>query len=530
MAPNASSNKARAIGAQTGYGRQEQVLVTIVRVLLALALAAPLVVMGGWLTETSFPFIVGKAIFFRFVVEAAFVIWLYLLIQYPVYRLPRSWLLVSLLVYLVVALAASFAGISLTRSLWSTYERMEGWITLGHLTMFALMLASVLRTFHHWQTVLNINILAGLVVGLLGLYEVAGGEEQRLSVTFGNPSFLASYVVVNLFIASAFLSHYLASFQESGAADTTSWPKALMLFFWVAAICLDLLMLNYSGTRGALVGLVVGAGMLLAAGFLWSEKRILKMFCAAVLISLIALAAVLLLIRQGAITVNVTQSSPTLQRLIDVTPESPAVRSRLNSIYVGLEAFVERPVLGWGPANYGTAYESHVDGEAAVNLLIFDHAHNRIVEELVVTGVIGLAAYAAVWLCLIWIFVFKTKSLPFAQRLFMVLVGAGMAAYFVQNLFLFDTPAASVQYYLLLGFALYMTSVPGLGFIRPGAGSADHRESRSDSPSSHGERSDHDGACAICADGTHLSHDSVSVLPRGGWPLCRGQKHLYRPE
>ena len=530
MAIRASANKARATGAQADQGRQEQVLVTIVRILLALALAVPFVVMGGWLTETVYPYVVGKALFFRLVVEAAFAVWLYLLIRYPAYRLPRSWLLVSLMGYMVVALAASFAGVSLTHSLWSNYERMEGWITLGHLTMFALMLASVLRRFRHWQTVLNINLLAGLVVGLLGLFEVAGGEERRLSVTFGNPAFLASYAAVNLFIASAFLSHSLASPGGTGSPDTASASQALMRSFWVAVIGLDLLMLNYSGTRGAMVGLAVGIAMILVAGALWSERRILKMSCAAVLLALVALAAMVLLIRQGTISVNATQASPTLQRFIDLTPESFAVRSRLSSIDVGLEAFTARPVLGWGPENYGTAYDSHVDGEAAAGLFRFDRAHNRIVEELVVAGTIGLAAYAAVWSCLTWLFVTRIRALPLDRRLFTMFIGAGMAAYFVQNLFLFDTPAASVQLYLLLGFALYMGSVSASAVFAPRAGPADHRESRPDSPSSHGKRSDHDGACAICAGGAHLRRVSISVLRRGGRPLCRGQKYLCRPE
>ena len=157
----------------------EKTLVTTIRVALALALAVPFVVMAGALPDTLYPHILGKALYFRLVVELAFAAWLYLIIRYPAYRLPRSWLLVALVAYLLVTLAASFTGVSLSRSIWSNYERMQGWVSLAHYTAFALMLASVLRSFGHWWVMLNINLLAGFVVGLLGIYELATGGRRR---------------------------------------------------------------------------------------------------------------------------------------------------------------------------------------------------------------------------------------------------------------------------------------------------------------------------------------------------------------
>ena len=447
----------------------EKTLVTTIKVLLALSLAMPFVVMRGSLPEALYPYILGKALYFRLAVEIAFAAWLFLLIRFPEYRLPRSWLLLAIVAYLVVALAASFAGVSITRSIWSSYERMQGWVSLAHYTAFALMLASVLRTFRHWQGFLNINLLASFGVGLLGIYTIATGSEPRLSVTFGNPSFLATYVLINAFIAAAFLAHSLGAPREQPTRRSRSrarrnssnmLSRTLMRSFWVAVLCLNLLALNYTGTRGATVGLIAGIVCVLVGCVVWGERRYLRLACVSTLIGILALGAATLLLIGSPILDRLGQFSPTLQRAMDITPETFSLRSRIDSAEIGLEAFGAKPLLGWGPENYYAAYDRYIDGKAVLNLERFDQAHNRIVEELVTTGVIGLATYLALWLCLGWLFITKTRRLPLDGRLFTIVIGGAFVAYFVQNLFLFDTPTAAVQIYLLIGFAIYLGSVP----------------------------------------------------------------------
>lgn len=94
------------------------------RTILALALATPVIVPFEPLAIVAYPFIVGKALYFRFLVECAFALWVIFIIWYPHYRPPRSWLLIALLAYVAVALLTSFTGSSVSRSLWSNYERM----------------------------------------------------------------------------------------------------------------------------------------------------------------------------------------------------------------------------------------------------------------------------------------------------------------------------------------------------------------------------------------------------------------------
>ena len=442
----------------------ERALVRLVQGTLALALVTPLVVTGGWLPDFLYPHVFGKAVYFRLMVEVAFALWLVLIVQFPSYRPRRSWLIHLILAYMVVSLLATFAGVSPTHSLWSNYERMQGWIGLAHYTMFAMLSAAVLRTLGQWKTVLNLNLLVGLLVGLLGLYDIATGGSQRLSVTFGNPSFLASYALVNAFVAAALLAHSFArdrNEDRNPSDDPSSEVRlALMRSFWIAVVCLDLTLLNYSGTRGAVVGLISGVAVVAVACGLWGGGRRLQIACVVCLLGILALVTSVMFFRGSLIPSGVAGSSPTFSRIIEFNPESTAVRSRVNSVNVGLKAFNERPTWGWGPENYAAAYDSHLYGEAAVQLARFDQAHNRVVEELVTTGIVGFTFYMAIWLCLGWLVISRARTFEPRGRWFVIFIGGAFTAHFVQNLFLFDTPASSVQLYLLIGLALFLAGAP----------------------------------------------------------------------
>ena len=174
--------------------------------------------MADPLPSTIFPYVVGKAVYTRLLIELAFALWLALILWCPAYRLPRSRLLWVLAIYVAVVLVASLMGVSVQRSLWSTYERMQGWVGLLHYAAFTVMLASVFRSFRSWYVVLNVNLLVGLALGLLGVSQMAGLspvayllDAPRISITLGNATYVGAYMLVNALIAAAFLARSLAA-------------------------------------------------------------------------------------------------------------------------------------------------------------------------------------------------------------------------------------------------------------------------------------------------------------------------------
>ena len=158
---------------------------------------------------------VGKALWSRSLIEIVFALWAVLALARPQYRPPRSWLLLLLAAGLAVSLLAGCLGASVERSLWSSYERMQGVIDGAHWFVLALVLASMLRSGAEWRALLGLNAAAGAAMAALVIARHQGldvpfyGELPerhlpRMSGLFGNPTWLSVYMLFNLTLAAGF--------------------------------------------------------------------------------------------------------------------------------------------------------------------------------------------------------------------------------------------------------------------------------------------------------------------------------------
>ena len=174
---------------------------------IGLLLLTPFVVSLG----TIFPFVVGKAVWSRSVIEVVFALWAVLALAGPACRPPRSRVLVALAAGLAVSVLAACFGASLQRSLWSSYERMQGVVDGAHWMALAVVLVSVLRTGAAWRRLLTASAGAGAAMACLVIarhYELgvpffgAVPEQHlpRMSGPLGNPIYLSAYLLANLML------------------------------------------------------------------------------------------------------------------------------------------------------------------------------------------------------------------------------------------------------------------------------------------------------------------------------------------
>ena len=181
---------------------------------LFLLLLMPLIVTQN---QTLFPFIVGKSIFARSLIEIVTALWVILALIKPEYRPRRSWVLIAFGVWVFISFVASLTGVSFTRSIWSNYERMTGVWDLFHWFLLALVAGSVLRTHFWWDRLLNWNLVVVLVLSVIALGQaydftvplvpsIAMQPRDRVDATLGNPSFLAAILAVNVMLALGFLA------------------------------------------------------------------------------------------------------------------------------------------------------------------------------------------------------------------------------------------------------------------------------------------------------------------------------------
>ncbi len=513
MAPRRGRNKGMSAVRQATKTEFEQSLLVSIWTGIGLVFLIPLIVSTDPLPDTLFPFIVGKALFGRVVIEIIFGLWLVLAFKYPEYRVPRSWLLLVFGVYLGINVLAGMFGVSFQLSLWSTYERMQGTVDLAHWYAFTLVLVSVARSWVNWRTLLTVNLAIGFLVAVLGIAEhyklveefpiyegvwIQNIRSARLEVTLGNATYVGAYMLVNFLIGLGLLARSLrwpnvevskapdrrrrgGRARQTGPrwSDLTLMPNVLTLYiayvpkllgwhpekqkidselltfrlFWIAVVALDFWVLILSGTRGAFIGL--GAGLLAFSGgyVLWGRVRAVKMAAVGLVAVLISLSLVMVVARNSSFVQTIADSNVLVRRMADLNFDDSNVKNRFTTLGIGLEAFAARPILGWGPENFLIGWGRYFD-EDPETPETFDQAHNKLVEELTTKGILGFGSYIAIWALMAAVVVQRVRTQGEREQLFTLFIGAAMAGYFVQNLFLFDTPATVLMFFLLLAFAV----------------------------------------------------------------------------
>ena len=420
----------------------------------------------------------GKAVYARTVIEITLTVWVALALFHPQHRPPRSWVILFFAVWVAASWIAGLLGVSPTRSMWSTYERMQGVFDLAHWFAFILIAATVFRSLRDWRLVFSVNLGLSTVVCVLGLGQSLGiwnsdllGDSNRISSTLGNATYVGAYALVNaliglgLVIQSIGRSSRQQAVRESGSRSVRrrrrrGAPQGLGVDFiplfrvlWVAAILVNLWALWLSGTRGAVVGF--GAALLVfsVAYAIWGGIPAARKAGIGLILLVTIGIGVLVLARTTTVLDPIKDSSLMLSRVSAISLDDRSIRGRVVSAEAGLRAFLDRPLFGWGPENYLAAWGRYFDLDSGITER-FDQAHSKLVEELTTKGVVGLLSYLAIWGAMAYAVLWSLRRRSGYDQLFVSVIGATLIAYFVQNLFLFDTPATVMQFALLVAFVV----------------------------------------------------------------------------
>ena len=449
--------------------RAERPLLWGVYLGIALLLLTPFVV-----TQTTyFPFVVGKALYARTLIEVLVCLWTALMLLRPAYRAPRSALLLLLAAGLAAHALATTFGVSPLRSIWSTYQRMQGLVDAAHWFALALVAVSVLRESSQVRALLNANLGVALAIGVLAvagyfagevpLYNAQERDAPRIGSVFGNATYLGAYATTNFLLAAGFLTR---SFFGAGANKQAAGTRWLARAFWATTALFCLLALLASGSFTALVALAAGLGVVLVAGVFFVRKRTWRWLTlgAAALggLGLAAAAAVFLFPGAFPAIAEATLEQPMLQRIADANVDNTSFRKRRLAWSAGIDGFAEKPWLGWGPENFVVVFGRYATG-IGPKTEIHDYAHNKLIEEAATKGLLGLVCHLALWLFAFHAVWRAVRHGAARDRVFAVFVGAALVAFFVQQQALVDALTLSLQLVLLL---VFVASVEPAGPLR----------------------------------------------------------------
>lgn len=448
---------------------------------------------------TFFPFITGKNFIFRIIVEIVLVAWVLLALLDREYRPRFSWLVISFLSFVGVMFVANLLSENVFKSMWSNFERMEGWVTLAHLAALLVAAVSVLAKEKLWTIFFNINVAVSVWLSLLGIKDLQDFffreiGSSRIDSSFGNPTYFAIYNVFLIFITILMLRR--------------NWQSTAAKVLYGIPLALQFVMLYYTATRGAILGFIGGMGLaafllavfdpwrkedessqwffnkylLLAlvplsavgavAAFLVSAEPTVIWSLAAVLVaalivplfdrhrSLLSKAALGLILTMVALVggfvaikdTSFVQESDVLNRFAQISPTGGGVQSRLTIWAMAWEGVQERPILGWGQESFNFVFNKYYDPIMYNQEPWFDRTHNVILDWLIAGGFLGFTAYMAIPVVLMYyLWVYKRDDHPIDLVERALLTGL-IAAYFFHNLFVFDNLVSWFLYVMILAY------------------------------------------------------------------------------
>ena len=427
---------------------QTKTLKRIVQILILIIIGVVPFVYAGSL---YFPYVSGKAYLLRSLIAIAFFFWVWLILKDKAYKPDfKNVLVIALLLFFLAQIISAFFGVDPGYSFFGSIERGEGVLQYGFWLTFFLILVSVFKTERDWKLLFAVFIIAAVLLsGLAWLTKALSPEnplvqnnpqylqyQVQLHGASGNPAYFAAYLLFA--IGFGFLAIERKFFISK---FTNNLVLVAVGFFFIT--------LTFTEIRGAWAGLGLGVLLfsLLAILFLRKTHRGLAYSLGAVVLAGLIFLAVLFVARDA----DFVENQRLLNRITEVADiwDSPSVRERILNWNIALKAFKERPVFGYGPENYGAAFNKYYNFRVGVSEPWFDRAHNQPLDTLAAVGVVGFSFY------LFWLAsaVFLISKVFREKKILSFILAAIFLAYFTQGLFLFDVPEV---YYGLFPFLAYL--------------------------------------------------------------------------
>ena len=403
-----------------------------------------------------FPYITGKNVLFRALAEIGFGAWLILAFRDRRYRLPVSFISISLGVFLFILFIADLHGAYWYKSFWSNFERMEGLVAHIHLFLYFLVASAMIKGEKLWRRLFQTSLGVSIIVGFFAVTQLfASGSFQstRVDATLGNADYLAVYMLFN-----AFFALYLILRKETGRVER--WIYSAITLF-------DLIIMYFTATRGVILGFGVGLFIMMVLISIFEKENLnLRKWSRWIIAVLIAIVIIFVLVRN----VPAVKNNSVLGRFATASLTGGDISARFQIWDMAFQGFKERPILGWGQDNFNFVFNKYYNPGMYGQEQWFDRSHDVFLDWLIAGGILGLLSYLLIFaggVYYIWRkehHAFWKTALPFLRKsqnqLSIVeksLFTGLLAGYFFQNLFVFDNIVSYILFFSVLAFIASMS-------------------------------------------------------------------------
>ncbi len=415
-------------------------LFTVLRWGIAAAFITPLIVAPS---SYIFPFVVPKVIFFRILMTLLLVVFaMWVMANWKEKRIafaasPVMWVVVA---FIGAMFASMMVSVDVTRSLWDNHERMLGSYTIAHYVALFFIARQVFTTWKQWQWLLSWVVISAAGVFAIGYFQMIeptyliNQGSLRVRSTLGNTIYVSGYAMFTTIVAVV-----LAWYAKA------RWAK----YTWLGFGLFSLGMVLVTRTRGTWLGLAIASLAVIIALLLSSRvaPRVRKAAGAVLAIGVIVVGLAF-----GFKDSSFVQGSDLLRRATDVQLTEGTARTRIMAWQVGIEAWQDNKLLGWGPNTFFYAFNQYYNPEFlrfGLSETWFDSAHNVVINTLTTQGVVGVAAYLALFIAM-WIA--TQKMIERDEDLWVLAWGIRffIVAHFIHNLFVFENTTSYLYFFTVL--------------------------------------------------------------------------------
>lgn len=335
---------------------------------------------------------------------------------------------------LVLAYAIS-TGFSVARfvSWWGSYQRLQGTYTFLSYVIIALLTLAHLRTPQQIRRLQHVIVVTSLPIAIYGIiqhYRIdplpwGGDVTTRVAANAGNAIFLAAYLIMAFFftlerVYSSFA--YLLGYKPAHHVDSQDTPTALAGGAYLFILMVQVLAIFWTQSRGPWLGLFFGLYLFVLLLFTALRPKHHRLWTS-LWIGMGAAGALLLILMNTTSLFAPLAGVPYVGRLTTLLEsESGTGRVRVL-IWQGASQMVFpheplifpdgsrdaanalRPLVGYGPETMWIAYNPFYPPELAqleARNASPDRAHNETWDALVITGILGFAAYFTLFIAIFY--------------------------------------------------------------------------------------------------------------------------------
>jgi O-antigen ligase len=375
--------------------------------------------------DTYDRFVLPKLLLARVLVIGLLILFLARLVMNGGLTIRRTPLDLPILVFVVSALVSTVFAFNQNVAIFGTYTRYDGLLTIVTYAGLFWLSVQALGDRDEARTLLRILLASGYLVAAVAIIQSVTDSvgQQSLVAAFGS---LGQKNVLGMFLAM------LAplAFREVVEADAWSRRVIALNAFVVIAIALVV-----SQSRSAWLGATI-AGVVLLFG--WYRPS-LRVVIAGISVTLIVGGVI------AAFSI--------------ITPHQ---QERRPDIWLDtLSLIASRPLVGYGPDNFGLVYPRFQSKELGTQQV--DKAHAEVLQVAATQGLIGLAAYGLILVGLVRAFWAPTLPSPASGggklprgggKLEAVAILAGLTAYQVTLQLNFTALAAALPFWVVAAAAM----------------------------------------------------------------------------